>query len=56
MSYDPNIWVRAYVPGFGIDSSGDPCFETEGAGGETVKVLLNAAQERIVLLTGAGAA
>ncbi|HEY3943630.1 MAG TPA: hypothetical protein VGL78_00245 [Solirubrobacteraceae bacterium] len=34
----------------------DPCFETEGAGGETVKVLLNAAQERIVLLTGAGAA
>jgi hypothetical protein len=44
------------VPGFGIDSSGNPHFDTEGAGAETAKVQLNAARERILLLTGADAA
>jgi hypothetical protein len=45
-----------YVPGFVIDSSSNPYFDTEVAGGETAKVLLNPAQDQILLLTGADAA
>lgn len=37
LSCDREIRVRAYMPGFGIDSSGNPYFETEGAGGETAR-------------------
>ena len=40
--YDPNSWVQVYVPGFGIDSSGSPYFDTEGVAlPEAAKVLLN---------------
>jgi hypothetical protein len=55
LTYDPNLWIQAYVPGFGIDSSGH-VFDAVGAGDEIAKVLLNPAQEQILLLTGADAA
>ena len=45
--YDPNMWVQVYVPGFGIDSSSNPYFDTEGvASTEPAKVLLNTARSR----------
>ena len=56
LSYDPNIRVQGYVPGFGVDSSGNPYFETEGAGGETARCCSMRPRSRSCWLTGADAA
>ena len=56
LSYDPNIRVGVYVPGFGVDSSGYACFETEGAGGEIAKGAAQPGPGADSVLTGADVA
>lgn len=56
LSYDPNIRVGVYVPGFGVDSTGYACLETEGGGGEIAKGAAEPGPGADCVLTGADVA